>query len=95
MIDCPCSWYSFWVIQRLLNESNEVRIEPPIQAECFLSWGALTLIIIVEGARALISLNSRLFNPVFRNGIIDLSEYDETEHQCLNLCFKYHRKSSG
>lgn len=63
MIDWPCSWNSFEVIQSDLNESKEVKMDPPIQAENFLSWGAFTLISMVEGAKALISLNKRLLSP--------------------------------
>jgi len=38
------------------NVLKDERIEPPIQTEYFLSAGATTLIFIVDGARATISL---------------------------------------
>lgn len=41
-----------WKVER------ELRIEPPIQTRNFLSAGATTLIFMVEGAKAVISLLS-------------------------------------
>ena len=37
------------------NVDREAKMEPPIQTEYFLSGGAMILIFIVEGARAVIS----------------------------------------
>ena len=47
----------------LSNAFSELRILPPIQVLNFLSCGLLTLIGIVLGAKALISLKSLLFMP--------------------------------
>merc|ERR1711988_831322 len=39
----------------LLEVEREARMEPPIHTEYFLSGGAIILILMVEGARAVIS----------------------------------------
>lgn len=49
------------------NVDNDDKIDPPIQTENFLSLGAVTLIFIVEGARAvtyLLNLSGMLGNIV-------------------------------
>ena len=52
----PISSYSAFVIQILENSLIDESIEAPIQAENFLSGGAITLIFILEGANATTSL---------------------------------------
>jgi len=52
----PLSSNSAFVIHMVWKVANEDKIEPPIQTENFLSAGATTLIFIVDGARATISL---------------------------------------
>merc|ERR1719400_2147842 len=42
---------------------REARMEPPIQTEYFLSGGAMILILMVEGARAVISFCLRSAIP--------------------------------
>merc|ERR1719237_607900 len=46
-----------WKVER------EARMEPPIQTEYFLSEGAMILILMVEGARAVISFCMRSAIP--------------------------------
>jgi len=55
-IDGPDSSNSCLVIHMVWNVDNEDKIDPPIQTENFLSAGAITLIFIVVGAKATISL---------------------------------------
>lgn len=60
----PDSSYSALVIHMVWNVDNEDRIDPPIQTKNFLSWGATTLIFMVEGASAMTSLLSLSGIPV-------------------------------
>lgn len=59
----PVSWNSALVIHMVWKVDREERIEPPIQTKNFLSDGATTLIFIVEGAKAVISLFSLSGSP--------------------------------
>merc|ERR1719445_2998376 len=54
-IEGPHSSYSCLEIHICWKVDREARMEPPIQTEYFLSGGAMILILIVEGARAVIS----------------------------------------
>merc|ERR1712226_381904 len=47
----------------LLEGDREDRMDPPIQTEYFLSGGAMILILMVEGARAVISFCMRSAIP--------------------------------
>merc|ERR1712192_123549 len=55
-MDGPHSSYSCFEIHICWKVEREARMEPPIQTEYFLSGGAMILILMVEGARAVISL---------------------------------------
>lgn len=54
-MDGPDSSYSCLVIHICWNVDREDKMEPPIQTEYFLSGGAIVLIFMVLGARAVIS----------------------------------------
>merc|ERR1719489_658020 len=54
-MDGPASSYSCFVIHICWKGDNEARMEPPIHTEYFLSGGAMILIFMVDGARAVIS----------------------------------------
>merc|ERR1719204_2104553 len=56
----PDSSYSSLVIHISWKVLSEERMEPPIQTEYFRSGGATILTLTAEGARAVISLFSRL-----------------------------------
>merc|ERR1719213_1073520 len=62
-MDGPHSSYSCFVIQICWKVDREERMEPPIQTEYFLSGGAMILILMVEGARAVISFCMRSAIP--------------------------------
>ena len=51
----PDSSYSSLEIHICWNVDKEARMEPPIQTEYFLSGGATTLTLMVDGARAVTS----------------------------------------
>ena len=51
----PDSSYSCFEIHICWKVEREAKIEPPIQTEYFLSGGAMILILMVDGARAVIS----------------------------------------
>jgi len=51
----PDSSYSCLLIHICWKVESDARMEPPIQTEYFLSGGAMILIFMVEGARAVIS----------------------------------------
>ncbi len=55
MMEGPDSSYSFLEINIRWKVDSDPRMEPPIQTEYFLSGGALILILMVEGTRAVIS----------------------------------------
>ena len=59
MIPGPNSSYSDLVIQNDWKVERELRMEPPIQTEYFLSGGATILTFIVDGARNVISFCMR------------------------------------
>merc|ERR1711936_182930 len=54
-MDGPHSSYSCLEIHICWKVEREARMEPPIQTEYFLSGGAMILILMVEGAREVIS----------------------------------------
>merc|ERR1712018_969052 len=57
-MDGPHSSYSCLEIHICWKVEREARMEPPIQTEYFLSGGAMILILMVEGARAVILLHA-------------------------------------
>jgi len=59
----PDSSYSCLEIHICWKVESEARIDPPIQTEYFLSGGAIILIFIVLGARAVISFCIRSAIP--------------------------------
>merc|ERR1712226_1441378 len=59
----PHSSYSCLVIHICWKVDREDRMDPPIQTEYFLSGGAMILILMVEGARAVISFCIRSAIP--------------------------------
>merc|ERR1711933_2465 len=58
-IDGPDSSYSSFLIHISSNVLNEDKMEPPIHTEYFLSGGAIILIVIESGAKALTSCCTR------------------------------------
>merc|ERR1711890_112297 len=54
----PHSSYSCLEIHICWKVEREARMDPPIQTEYFLSGGAMILILMVEGARAVILLHT-------------------------------------
>ena len=63
-MDGPLSSYSCLEIHICWNVESEARIDPPIHTEYFLSGGAMILIFMVGGARAVISFCIRSAIPV-------------------------------
>merc|ERR1712240_555833 len=59
----PHSSYSCLEIHICWKVEREARMEPPIQTEYFLSGGAIILILMVDGARAVISFCIRSAIP--------------------------------
>merc|ERR1712064_195516 len=59
----PHSSYSCLEIHICWKVEREARMDPPIQTEYFLSGGAMILILMVEGARAVISFCIRSAIP--------------------------------
>merc|ERR1719189_21143 len=59
----PDSSYSSLEIHICWKVESEARMDPPIQTEYFLSGGAMILILMVEGARAVISFCMRSAIP--------------------------------
>merc|ERR1719431_932566 len=59
----PHSSYSCLEIHICWKVDREARMDPPIQTEYFLSGGAIILILMVEGARAVISFCIRSAIP--------------------------------
>ena len=62
-MDGPDSSYSCLLIHICWNVDSDARMEPPIQTEYFRSGGAMILIFIVAGARAVISFCMRSAMP--------------------------------
>merc|ERR1712112_623168 len=62
-MDGPASSYSALVIHIAWKVEREAKMEPPIQTEYFLSGGAMILIFMVDGARAVISFCIRSAIP--------------------------------
>ena len=63
MIAVPHSSYSALVTQQASNDDNDAKMEPPIQTEYLRSGGAIILIFIVDGAKAVISFCMRSAIP--------------------------------
>lgn len=87
MIDCPCSWNSFEVIQSDLNESSDVKIDPPIHAENLRSCGAFTLIFMVEGAKALISFLRRSLSPAVSRATLEHGRAARQQNALVEVLF--------
>lgn len=72
----PDSSYSCFEIHICWKVDSEAKMEPPIHTEYFLSGGAIILILIVDGARAVISfcilsaIPGYIVVPVKMNSII-------------------------
>merc|ERR1719464_506755 len=64
----PDSSYSVFEIHICWKVLRDDRMEPPIHTEYFRSGGATTLIFIVDGARAVISLVMR--SPIPANMVV-------------------------
>merc|ERR1719192_2835676 len=62
-MEAPDSSYSSLEIHMDWKVEREARMEPPIQTEYFLSGGAMILIFMVLGARAVISFCMRSAMP--------------------------------
>src|ERR1700733_13339487 len=62
-MDGPDSSYSCLLIHICWKVEREARMEPPIQTEYLRSGGAMILIFIVAGARAVISFCIRSAMP--------------------------------
>merc|ERR1711973_407219 len=62
-MDGPDSSYSCLEIHICWKVEREARMEPPIQTEYFLSGGAIILIFMVLGAKAVISFCMRSAIP--------------------------------
>ena len=59
----PCSSYSCLLINNLEKEDIDAKMEPPIQAEYFLSGGAITFILVEEVASIDNSFCKRSLKP--------------------------------
>ncbi|PBC28136.1 hypothetical protein APICC_07935 [Apis cerana cerana] len=59
----PDSSYSCLEIHICWNVDKEAKMDPPIHTEYFLSGGAMILILMVDGARAVISFCIRSAIP--------------------------------
>merc|ERR1711962_1970104 len=59
----PHSSYSCLEIRICWKVEREARMEPPIQTEYFLSGGAIILLLMVDGAKAVISFCIRSAIP--------------------------------
>merc|ERR1712228_591193 len=64
-MDGPDSSYSSFLIHISSNVDNDDKIEPPIQTEYFRSGGAIILIVIESGAKALTSACTRSGIPLY------------------------------
>ena len=62
-MDGPDSSYSALLIHICWKVEREAKMDPPIQTEYFLSGGAMILIFMVDGARAVISFCIRSAIP--------------------------------
>ena len=62
-MDGPDSSYSCLEIHICWKVEREAKMDPPIHTEYFLSGGAIILIFIVEGAKAVISFRIRSAIP--------------------------------
>jgi hypothetical protein len=59
----PASSYSALVIHLSWKLDRDARMDPPVQAECFLFTGASTLTFVAEGASSVTSLVIRSAMP--------------------------------
>merc|ERR1719239_760015 len=89
-MDGPDSSYSCFEIHICWKVEREARIDPPIQTEYFLSGGAITLIFMVLGARAVISFCILSAMP----GYIVVPP-DKTELGCLRAIVLYTPDAKG
>merc|ERR1719273_2772653 len=64
-MDGPDSSYSSFLIHISSNVDNDDKMEPPIQTEYFRSGGAIILIVIESGAKALTSACTRSGIPLY------------------------------
>lgn len=62
-MDGPLSSYSCFEIHIVWNVDNDAKIEPPIHTEYLRSGGAIILILMVDGANAVISFCIRSAIP--------------------------------
>eukprot|EP00091_Calanus_sinicus_P023684 TRINITY_DN812_c0_g1_i6.p1 TRINITY_DN812_c0_g1~~TRINITY_DN812_c0_g1_i6.p1 ORF type:complete len:112 (+),score=6.90 TRINITY_DN812_c0_g1_i6:302-637(+) len=67
-MDGPHSSYSCLEIHICWKVERDARMDPPIQTEYFLSGGAMILILMVDGARAVISFCIRSAIPGYSGG---------------------------
>lgn len=95
-MDGPDSSYSALEIHIVWKVDNDAKIEPPIQTEYLRSGGAMILILMVDGAKAVISFCIRsaipgkfssnrsqsmhLFFFLIENDKIDVNQYFTWEH---------------
>jgi len=63
-MDGPLSSYSCLEIHICWKVESDARMEPPIHTEYFLSGGAMILIFMVDGARAVSSFCMRSAMPL-------------------------------
>merc|ERR1712226_911630 len=81
----PHSSYSCLEIHICWKVEREARMEPPIQTEYFLSGGAMILILMVEGARAVISFCMRSAIPGYMAVLAYRSFLMSTSHFMMEL----------
>merc|ERR1711971_1039146 len=77
-MDGPHSSYSCLVIHICWKVEREDKMEPPIQTEYFLSGGAMILILMVDGAKAVISFCIRSAIPGYVVGDTISRVHDHT-----------------
>merc|ERR1719430_1132613 len=75
-MDGPHSSYSCLEIHICWKVEREARMDPPIQTEYFLSGGAMILILMVDGARAVISFCIRSAIPGYMVVPPDITLHD-------------------
>merc|ERR1712226_205515 len=84
-MDGPHSSYSCLEIHIYWKVDREARMEPPIQTEYFLSGGVMILILMVEGARAVISFCMRSAIPGYMMVLAYRSFLMSTSHFMMEL----------
>ena len=91
MIAVPHSSYSALVTQQASNDDNDAKMEPPIQTEYLRSGGAMILIFMVGGAKAVISFCIRSAIPNKKNiefSIIKLNRFKTNYFFSLEIGLK-------